>query len=99
MKTSDETRREVAARMREMIETRPDLPLYLLIATAMSECLPEGMMMGPALANLIDPRCKLVRCTHIGGHPLVCSSCGKMLNPNIKWHYFPNCGARRVRES
>lgn len=51
---SDEKRREVAARMREMIETRPDLPLYLLISVAMSECLPGGMMIGPALADLID---------------------------------------------
>lgn len=91
--------------MREMIETRPDRPLYLLIAMAMSECLPEGMMMGPALADLIDrPTCTCEAIEH--GRPdesHVCKSCSKCSYGWFEdihdkpYSFCPNCGARVVR--
>lgn len=97
-------RREVAERLRE-------LPSYadadgcctvwdVLFALGLRQCDAIGFVRADdarRLADLIDPTCELKQRWVTRGRPLVCSSCGKLLNPNIKWHYCPSCGARVVR--
>ena len=53
-----DVRREVAAKMLEICRENPDVSLQGMVASAMDECLPEGMEYGPTLADLIDrPMC------------------------------------------
>jgi hypothetical protein len=54
MRISDDDRREVAAKMREICHENPDVSLQTMVASAMNECLPNGMEYGPTLADLID---------------------------------------------
>ncbi len=102
--TSDE-RREVAENLREIDKKWPTLvddleedPLHFgaLAMTGILACIDDRAVFH-RLADLIDPTCELEQRWVTSGRPLVCSSCGKLLNPNIKWHYCPNCGARVAR--
>lgn len=43
---TDDVRREVAAKMREIYRENPDVSLQGMVASAMNECLPEGMEFG-----------------------------------------------------
>lgn len=43
---TDDVRREVAAKMLEIIHENPDVSLQGMVASAMNECLPEGMECG-----------------------------------------------------
>lgn len=83
---TDEERRDVATKMREICRENPDVSLQAMVASAMNECLPSGMEYGPTLADLIDrPTClDLVehkRDPFIPGKRMVdgyfhCSDCG-----------------------
>lgn len=56
---TDDVRHEVAAKMREICRENPDVSLQGMVASAMNECLPEGMEYGPTLAELIErPVCR-----------------------------------------
>lgn len=107
-KKSDDVRREVAAKMLEIIHENPDVSLQGMVASAMNECLPEGMEYGPTLAELIDrPTCHNV--ADYTKESFRCSECGcRVLVPGdrpdgvlvvtseafpVDWYSCPVCGA------
>lgn len=50
---TDDVRHEVAAKMLEICRDNPDVSLQSMVASAMNECLPDGMEYGPTLAELV----------------------------------------------
>lgn len=95
MRISDEERREVAAKMREICRENPDVSLQTMVASAMNECLPEGMEYGPTLADLID-RPTTTRHgkfkTKYGRQTPCCEVCGYSIG-DMRWNHCPKCGA------
>ena len=105
---TDDVRREVAAKMLEIIHKNPDVSLQGMVASAMNECLPEGMEYGPTLAELVDrPTCRNV--ADLEKESFRCSECGcRVLAPGdrpdgvlvvtseafpLDWYSCPVCGA------
>lgn len=105
---TDDVRREVAAKTLEIIHENPDVSLQGMVASAMNECLPEGMEYGPTLAELIDrPTCHNV--ADYTKESFRCSECGcRVLVPGdrpdgvlvvtseafpVDWYSCPVCGA------
>ena len=110
---SDSKRREVAARIRELMSECPTIPFFMVIAQAINECLPEeGRAYALIVADLIDrPTCRDVgESYHV--IDFVCSECGCEFDVNDRegeptmWNggtptvpkYCPNCGAEVVRD-
>lgn len=97
---SDKERRDVAARMREICHENPDVSLQSMVASAMNECLPEGMEYGPTLAELIDrPTCAIVE-SYMGDNlesveetPHHILSCGHIAYGEDDPMFCPVCGA------
>lgn len=90
MRISDDDRREVAAKMREICHENPDVLLQTMVASAMNECLPNGMEYGPTLADLIDrPTCHLIE--DEDGRT-ACSECGCAALYLSDATYCPDCG-------
>lgn len=95
---ADDERRNVAAKMREICHENPDVSLQGMVASAMNECLPEGMEYGPTLADLIDiPTCVM---TNVGGdfeNSFQCSNCMNEFDmPDYDRYPYkrcPECGA------
>lgn len=98
MRISDEERREVAAKMREICRENPDVSLQTMVASAMNECLPEGMEYGQTLADLID-RPTTTRHgkfkTKYGRETPCCEVCGYSIG-DMRWNHCPKCGAAIV---
>ena len=100
MSISDKERREVAAKMREICRENPDVSLQTMDASAMNECLPEGMEYGPTLAELIDrPTCTIVE-SYMGDNlefveetPYHVLSCGHIAYGDDDPMFCPVCGA------
>lgn len=105
---TDDVRREVAARMLEICRENPDVSLQTMVASAMNECLPDGMEYGPTLAELVDrPTCHNV--ADYTKESFRCSECGcRVLVPGdrpdgvlivtseafpVDWYSCPVCGA------
>lgn len=73
MKISNEKRREVAARMREIMRDDPHGFLDIMIAQSVLDVMGEGVTIGEATANLIDRP----TCNDIGDDwTFCCSVCG-----------------------
>lgn len=102
MPLSDDQRRAVAARMREIMRDHPDAWLDRVVMQAVLDVLGEGMRIGDTLADLIDrPTCNV---TSRPGNDEndVCDSCSVC---DFGWHksrfdppyrHCPNCGAKVV---
>lgn len=98
---TDDVRREVAEKMREICRENPDVSLQGMVASAMNECLPEGMEYSPTLADLIDrPTCKIILARELRtafGKPITginayILSCGHQAVGFEKPRYCPECG-------
>ena len=101
---SDDKRREVAARMREVMRDDPRGFLDNMIAYSVLDVMGEGVTVGEVLADLInrptcemkgDPWAKYGRCSHCGAfvrRDAVTNCIGV-----IPVRCCPNCGARVVR--
>ena len=107
---SDEERRRVARRMREIMEETPDIYLDRLCFNALRDSLDEGGRVGETLAKLIDrPTCR-----NVSGHQDVftCSECrcefeivceegneyGECFYTPFMPCFCPSCGAEVVDE-
>lgn len=89
---TDDVRREVAAKMREICRENPDVSLQGMVASAMSECLPEGMEYDPTLAELIDrPKYRSVIPNAMEGG-VFCPQCGAKIDEYGVPNYCHNCG-------
>lgn len=96
MTFTDYKRHEVAARMRDILRVSPDIPLDMLAAKAMNDCLETGLTYGETLANLIDlPTCHLI--VDEDGYT-ACSECGCTALCMSDATFCPDCGARVVRK-
>lgn len=100
---NDSQRREVAARIRELIDECPVIPFFMVIALAINDCLPEEEgYYGLIVADLIDrPTCSMEHRPEYSGDELYptesyqCSECGWIVNEG-KPDYCPSCGAEVV---
>lgn len=52
---SDSERREVAARMREIMRKNPHIWLDVMLANAVRDVIGDGVVIGETVADLIDP--------------------------------------------
>lgn len=91
---SDEERRAVAVRMREILRDDPHGWLDAMVMNAVTNVMGEGVAIGETVADLIDrPTCKMVR----EGEGFRCSACGTLHDMSgfeeFPWPYCPNCGA------
>lgn len=96
---SDDQRREVAARMREIMRRDPHGFLDIMVARSVLDVMGEGMRIGETLADLIDrPTCETIE----HGRPdesHVCKSCSRCSYGWFEdihdkpYSYCPNCGA------
>ena len=94
---SDKERREVAARMREIMRDDPHGWLDMMVAKAVVDVMGEGVTVGETLADLIDrPTCEM----RAEGEGFRCSACGEFHDMSwfdrFPWAYCPNCGAEVV---
>ena len=92
---SDDQRRAVAARMREIMRRDPHGFLDIMVARSVLDVMGEGMRIGETLADLIDPpTCAMVR----EGEGFRCSACGEYHDMSgfdeFPWAFCPECGAR-----
>lgn len=102
---TDNQRREVAARIRELMSECFFLPLFVVIAQAINDCLPEEEgSYALILADLIDrPECSMEYMPEYSGDELYltevykCSECGWTV-PDGKPSYCPCCGAEVLDE-
>lgn len=98
---TDERRREVAARIRELMDECPIIPFFMVIAQAINKCLPEEEgAYALIVADLIDrPTCRM----EPEGEGFRCSFCGRFHDlsgfEEFPWPYCPECGAMVVRTS
>lgn len=94
---SDDQRRAVAARMREIMRRDPHGFLDIMVARSVLDVMGEGVTIGETLADLIDPpTCAMVR----EGGGFRCSACGEYHDMSgfdeFPWAFCPECGARVV---
>lgn len=102
---TDEERREVAAKIREMHENAPYIPFYVAVQQVMSERLSAGADYCLAIADLIDrPTCRL-ELTDVETHGNAkvriyeCSECGRTCEEIYgKYERCPHCGTEVVDE-
>lgn len=101
---SDEERRAVAARMREIMRDDPHGWLDVMVAKAVANVLVDGVKIGETVADLIDrPTCRNVADPHDGSH-FECSKCGERWEltcgspADNHLNYCPQCGAKVVED-
>lgn len=78
MRISDSERREVAARLREIMRDNPHGWLDVMVWEAVVDVMGVGVTIGETLADLIDrPTCRLVELwdEHEKAHVLDCTAC------------------------
>lgn len=114
MRISDDKRREVAARMREIMRDDPHGWLDAMVVNAVTDVLGEGAAIGETVADLIDrPTCHDV--ADFDCESFKCSRCGfrvlsidgtpdaaKLVGTKggvIDFGYCPNCGAEVVGDA
>lgn len=105
---TDNQRREVAARIRELMSECLILPLFVVIVQAINDCLPEEEgAYAFILADLIEPQRKTCRLdltdTETHGNAKVriyeCSECGRTCEEIYgKYERCPHCGAEVVED-
>lgn len=96
---SDEERREVAARMREIMRDDPHGWLDAMVVNAVTDVLGEGVAIGETVADLIDcPTCRNVAVKR--EDEFLCSAYGEHVDiaymdsvDGYHARYCPNCGA------
>lgn len=99
MSISDEERREVAARMREIMRRSPNCFLENMVVRSVLDVMGDGVTIGGTVADLIDrPTCKNLAIKP--ADELLCSECGEhvdiaYMESADDYHacYCPNCGA------
>ena len=92
---SDEKRREVAARMREIMRDDPHGWLDMMVAKAVVDVMGEGVTVGETLADLIDRQTTTRHGkfkTKYGRETPCCEVCGYSIG-DTRWNYCPKCGA------
>lgn len=107
--TSDKERREVAARMREIMRKNPHMWLDVMVANAVCDVMGEGVVIGETVADLIDrPTCRnlsgcedMFECSEcrckVELITEVCNEHGEPFHVPLVPSYCPNCGAKVVR--
>lgn len=92
---SNEERREVAAKMREIMHDDPHGWLDVMVSRAVADVLGDGVKIGETVADLID-RPTTTRHgkfkTKYGSKTLCCEVCGYSIG-DMRWNYCPKCGA------
>lgn len=103
---NDKERREVAARMREIMRDDPHGWLDVMVSRAVAGVLGDGVKIGETIADLIDrPTCEMRG--HPGAPYGVCTRCGAFVRRDavtnctsvIPVKYCPNCGAEVVNDA
>lgn len=93
---SDDQRREVAKRMREIMRRYPHGFLDNMVAQSVLDVMGEGVTIGETVADLIDPpTCHLV--DDEDGRT-ACSECGCTDPCMLNARFCPDCGSRVVYE-
>lgn len=98
MKISDEQRREVAARMRDIMRRHPNCFLDNMVAQSVLDVMGDGLTIGETVADLIDRPTTHIEVNEHGR--AYCPNCGC-----DDWcladgsHYCPNCGAEVVHDA
>lgn len=100
---SDEKRREVAARMREIMRRSPNCFLENMVVRSVLDVIREGTTIGETVADLIDrPTCRNVYDENEMGsciNGFECSECGNIVEDyegyrvNGEFNYCSKCGA------
>lgn len=92
---SDKERREVAARMREIMRDDQHGWLDIMVAKAVVDVMGDGEKIGETVADLID-RPTTTRHgkfkTKYGSKTPCCEVCGYSIG-DVRWNYCPKCGA------
>lgn len=93
--TSDVQRREVAARMREIMRVDPHEWLDVMLAKAAVDVMGDGKKIGETIADLIDrPTCRICATDHEYEDSVRCDRCRMTFRrPWEPFKYCPNCGA------
>lgn len=92
---SDKERREVAARMREIMRVNPHEWLDLMVARSVVDVIEDGAKIGETLADLIDrPTTTL---TEDEDGSTCCANCGCAALYMSDATYCPDCGAEVVK--
>lgn len=102
---SDDERREVAARMREIMRDDPHGWLDVMVGKAVVGVMGDGEKIGETVADLIDrPTCRL-ELTDVETHGSAkvriyeCSECGRTCEEIYgKYERCPHCGAEVVAD-
>lgn len=98
MKINDEKRREVAARMRDIMRRHPRCFLDNMVAQSVLDVMGDGVKIGETVADLIDrPTCRKLIPDEMEGY-VFCSNCGAEIGEYSVPNYCPNCGAEVVGE-
>lgn len=105
---TDEERREVAMRMREILRDDPHGLLDAMVVNAVTDVMGEGVAIGETVADLIDrPTCYVIEHkTHCGSYgceeagQLWVLSCGDecVNDSDFPPGYCPECGAEVTEE-
>lgn len=98
---SDEKRREVAMRMREILRDDPHGWLDAMVMNAVTDVMGDGVAIGETVADLIDrPTCRIGYVP--GSADRSCSACGVTFSTGTyqggdheehEFMFCPNCGA------
>lgn len=93
--TSDVQRREVAARMREIMRVDPHGWFDVMLAKAVVDVMGDGKKIGETIADLIDrPTCRICATDHEYEDSVRCDRCRMTFRrPWEPFKYCPNCGA------
>ncbi|WP_417571918.1 hypothetical protein [Paratractidigestivibacter faecalis] len=92
---SDDERRAVAARMREILRDDPHGWLDAMVMNAVTDVIGEGVAIGGTVADLIDrPTCRICATDHEYEDSVRCDRCRMTFRrPWEPFKYCPNCGA------
>lgn len=92
---SDDERREVASRMREILRDDPHGWLDIMVGKAVVGVMGDGEKIGETVADLIDrPTCRICATDHEYEDSVRCDRCRMTFRrPWEPFKYCPNCGA------
>ncbi len=92
---SDDERRAVAARMREILRDDPHGWLDTMVMNAVTDVIGDGEKIGKTVADLIDrPTCRICATDHEYEDSVRCDRCRMTFRrPWEPFKYCPNCGA------
>lgn len=108
MEINDEERREVAARMREVMRRSPNCFLENMVVRSVLDVIREGVTIGETVADLIDrPTCRNIyaETEKVGAceNGFKCSECGNTVEDyegcrvSGEFNYCSKCGAVVVK--